>query len=614
MKFPIILASAIPLLILSGAAFSQTPNGAAIYQRACAPCHEQSNIERMPARGTIAQMSPENVLAALNGGAMRAQAAALSPDERRTVAEFVTGKSIGAESAAPNPSACRIPPGDFSNPLTGSVWNGWGVDNSNSRFQPNPGFTAVDAPKLKLKWAYALPGAIAISTQPIVAGGRIFLGGRTVVSLDARTGCTWWEFKPDGPVRAAITVAKPDGVDRWLAFVADGATNIYALDALTGTLRWKTKADDPPVSRVTGAPKFFGNRLFVPISSLEDGPAGNPKYECCKYSGALVAIDAVTGKVLWRTRTVPEAATLRGQTKDGHNVWGPSGASVWDSPTIDPKRNAVYFGTGNNHSNPPSATSDSLFSLDMETGKVQWAVQMRKGGDAWNMGCASTTNPNCPENQGPDHDIGNSPILATLKNGKRVLVFGQKSGEVHAIDPDDGGKVLWEKRIGTGSPLGGVEWGTTSDGQNYYAPLSDVRVGAMTGANRGLDPTVGGGLFAFDLANGNQVWVAKPVPCPAGRDRCSPAQSQAASSMPGVVFSGSIGGFMRAYSTRDGSVIWSYDTVQDYETVNQVKGHGGALDTAGPAIAAGMLFVPSGYGQWGGTPGSVLLAFSVDGK
>jgi len=603
------------ILVSTVAAMGQAPDGAEIYRRACATCHEQSNIERMPQRAVIARMSPENVLAALTSGVMQAQAASLSAAERRAVAQFLTGKAFGGEvSPTAKEVFCKQSPGDMNDPLSGSVWNGWGLDSTNSRYQPNPGFSAADVPKLKLKWAYALPGAVSVSTQPVIVGGRVFLGGRSVVSLDAKTGCTIWEFKTDSAVRAAITIAKPDGAARWLAFVGDGATNIYALDASTGELKWKTKSDDTPVSRITGAPKFFGNRLFVPISSLEDVPAGNPVYECCKYSGALVALDAVTGNILWKTRTIPEPSHLVGQTKEGHNVWGPSGASMWDSPTIDPKRNAIYAGTGNNHSNPPSATSDSMFSFNMETGKVQWTVQMTKGGDAWNMGCASRTNPNCPENAGPDHDIGNSPILVTLKNGKRALVFGQKSGEVHAVDPDDNGKFLWEHRIGKGSALGGVEWGATSDGQNYYVPLSDVKVGAMTGPQRGLDPTAGGGLFAFDVATGNQVWVAPPVPCPAGRANCSPAQSQAASSMPGVVFSGSIGGFMRAYSTKDGSIMWTVDAVREYETVNGAKGRGGALDTAGPAIAAGMLFVPSGYASWGGSPGNVLLAFSVDGK
>jgi polyvinyl alcohol dehydrogenase (cytochrome) len=608
-----ILAAAVPAMCQPP---NGTPNGPEVYRRACATCHEQTNIDRMPQRAVLARMSPENVLAALSSGVMQAQGAGLSVAERRAVAEFVTAKTFGGESSTmakdPSCKAAGIAVGDFSDPLRGSVWNGWGVDTTNTRFQPNPGFSASDVPKLKLKWAYALPGAVSISTQPVVAGGRVMLGGRTVVALDAKSGCTIWEFKTDAPVRAAVTIAKPDGTDRWIAFVGDGSANVYALDAATGEMKWKTKSDNTPVSRITGAPKFYNNRLFVPISSLEDGPSANASYECCKFSGAMVSLDAVTGKILWTTRTVSEPNHLVGQTKEGHNLWGPSGASIWDSPTIDPKRNAVYAGTGNNHSNPPTATSDSMFSFNMETGKVLWVTQMTKGGDAWNIGCGSR-NANCPENAGPDHDIGNSPILVELKNGKRALVFGQKSGEVHAVDPDDNGKLLWSHRIGHGGSLGGVEWGATSDGQTYYVPLSDVKMGGGRGG-RSTDPGEGGGLFAFDIATGNQLWKTTPDPCPPGREHCSPAQSQAASSMPGIVFSGSVDGFMRAFSAKDGRVVWSFDTIRDYTTVNGVKGRGGSLDTGGPAIAAGMLFVPSGYSSWGGSPGNVMLVFSVDGK
>jgi polyvinyl alcohol dehydrogenase (cytochrome) len=238
---------------------------------------------------------------------MKAPAAGLTAAERRAVAEYLTDKTIGGEAASVTKDAsCKaaaVVVGDLSNPLRGSVWNGWGVDTTNTRFQPNPGISASDVSKLKLKWAYALPGAVSISTQPVVVGGRIFLGGRTVVALDAKSGCTIWEFKTDESVRAAVTVAKPDGTDRWMAYVGDGGANVYALDAATGELKWKTRSDDTPASRITGAPKFYNNRLFVPISSLEDLPSANPTYECCKYSGAMVSLDAVTGKILWTSRT-----------------------------------------------------------------------------------------------------------------------------------------------------------------------------------------------------------------------------------------------------------------------------------------------------------------------
>lgn len=595
------------------AAHGQTPDGAAIYRKACALCHEQSNVDRMPQRSTIARMSPELILQSLNSGVMQMQAANLSAAERTAVAEFLAGRKIGSEPVTSRDAFCKTPPGEMKDPFRGPAWNGWGVDIANSRYQPRPGLKPEDVPKLKLKWAFAFPGAVSMNMQPVIVGGRVFIGGRQVQSLDAKTGCILWEFKTESSVRAAITIAKPDGVDRWLAFVGDGRTNVYALDASTGELKWKVKTDDMPVSRITGAPKYHANRIYVPISSLEDGPSANPKYECCKYSGAVVALDAATGRILWKTRTVTEEPKVIGQTKAGVNIIGPSGASVWNSPTVDPKRNALYFGTGNNHSNPPTGTSDSVIATDLETGKILWVSQMTKGGDPWNIAC-TTGGPNCPENAGPDHDIGNSPVLVDLKNGKRAIVFGQKSGEVHAIDPDNGGKLLWTRRIGTGGTLGGIEWGVAADGENVYAALSDVRLTPRDAQMRRriADPSKGGGVWAFRIATGEQVWHAPPVPCPADRENCSPAQSQAVSAMPGVLFSGSVDGHLRAYSTRNGKILWEFNTIREYPTVNGIPGRGGSLDAAGPAIAGGMVFVNSGYANWGGVAGNVLLAFGVE--
>jgi polyvinyl alcohol dehydrogenase (cytochrome) len=96
--------------------------------------------------------------------------------------------------------------------------------------------------------------------------------------------------------------------------------------------------------------------------------------------------------------------------------------------------------------------------------------------------------------------------------------------------------------------------------------------------------------------------------------RCSPAQSAAVSAFPGIAFSGSVDGHMRAYSTTDGKVVWDYDTEHPYETVNGVEARGGSLDGPGPAIGGGLVLFNSGYHTAGGAPGNVLLAFSVDGK
>jgi polyvinyl alcohol dehydrogenase (cytochrome) len=207
-----------------------------------------------------------------------------------------------------------------------------------------------------------------------------------------------------------------------------------------------------------------------------------------------------------------------------------------------------------------------------------------------------------------------------LDGGKRALVIGQKSGMVHAIDPDQKGKILWQTRAGEGSSLGGSQWGSASDGRNIFVAISDLGIGGVAdpkspaGYRLVLDPKKGGGLHAVDLKTGKIAWSAKPTPCAAGRTDCSPAQSAAVTAMPGVVFSGSVDGHLRAYSAETGEVLWDTDTAREFDSVNGKPAHGGSLDAAGPAIANGMVFVNSGYGQWGGMPGNVLLAFSVNGR
>jgi polyvinyl alcohol dehydrogenase (cytochrome) len=162
--------------------------------------------------------------------------------------------------------------------------------------------------------------------------------------------------------------------------------------------------------------------------------------------------------------------------------------------------------------------------------------------------------------------------------------------------------------------MGGVQWGSAADQQNVYVALSDIgRVMLAYSNSTDADPKQGGGMFALRLEDGERAWYTPPPGC-GTRARCSPAQSAAVSALPGVAFSGSVDGHIRAYSATDGKIVWDFDTIRPYETVNGVAARGGSIDGPGPAIAGGMLFVNSGYPTAGGTPGNVLLAFSVDGK
>ena len=329
-----------------------------------------------------------------------------------------------------------------------------------------------------------------------------------------------------------------------------------------------------------------------------------------------MALDAGTGKKIWQSFTILEAAKPTHKNPAGTQQLGPSGAGVWSSPTIDEQLGVLYVATGDNYSDPPSNTSDAILAMQLKTGELLWSRQLTEN-DAFNTACGSPQPGNCPEAKGPDFDFGQPPILVNLGDGKRTLVIGQKSGMVHAVDPDQKGKILWQTRAGAGSALGGSQWGSASDGQKVYVAIADAGLGVAVdpkspqGFRLTLDPKQGGGLHALDLKTGKIVWSAKSTPCLEGRTGCSPAQSAAVTAIPGVVFSGSVDGHLRAHSASTGEVLWDTDTVREFETVNGKPAKGGSLDVAGPAVVNGMVFVNSGYGQYGGTPGNVLLAFSV---
>jgi polyvinyl alcohol dehydrogenase (cytochrome) len=589
-------------------------DGAAIYQKRCASCHDMPT-GRVPPFSALRAMTPDKILHALEGGVMASQAAGMSSAERHAVTIYLGAPAL--QAIAPVGAAALCPPPPSGNAPEFAHWNGWGVDLANSRFQDaaNAGLAAGDVPKLKLKWAFGLGDTTVARGQASIVAGRLFTGSEsgTVYSLDAKTGCTWWAFQADGAVTAALVVARNQ------AYFGDQKANVYAVDAATGKLLWKVRADDHFAARVTAAAQLYEGVLYVPVASFEEPLALSPTYECCSFRGSVVALSAATGKRLWKTFTIADPPRPLKKSQTGGQLMGPSGASVWSAPTVDEKLGVIYVATGNNYSDPPTASSDAVLALDRKTGRTLWTRQLTPN-DATNSSCSLPGKMNCPEADGPDADFGQPPILVSLPNGRRALVLGQKSGVVYALDPDKRGEVLWLARLGRGGPLGGMQWGSAADHENVYAALSDLQIAggvADSAAPMGFrllaDPQKGGGLFALRLSNGARVGSAKPPVC-GDRKNCSPAQSAAVTAIPGVVFSGSVDGHLRAYSAATGEVVWDVDTVREYDTVNGAKARGGSLDGAGPAIAGGMLYVNSGYGQWGGTPGNVLLAFSVDGK
>jgi polyvinyl alcohol dehydrogenase (cytochrome) len=471
MKTHITLLLAICVLIAVHSPLQAQQDGAHLFKTYCANCHEGSGADsRAPQLEVMKQMTPEHILEALEKGVMKAQAAERSRTQRRTLAEYLAGKPFG--SAPPDlmqrSAFCSDGVGPYKNTLDGPTWNGWGVTVTNSRFQPaaSAQLTADNVPRLKLKWAFGYPGATSGGTQPVVAGGRVYVGTAEgdYNSLDANTGCVHWIFEADGGIRSAISLGKAGG-DRLAAFFGDQSANMYSVDAQSGKVLWKRKIDENSRAAITAAPALYGGRLYVGVSSREESQVGDPRYPCCEFRGSMVALDASDGKVLWKTYTISDEAHQLGKNSAGTTMWGPSGVPIWNSPSIDLKRNLLYAGTGNNYSTPATEASDAIIAFDMASGKIRWISQVAEN-DVWNGSCRRPDRSQlvCPDADAPDADVSSSPILVDI-GGRQVILSGNKSGMLYALDPDQRGKVIWKQSTGKGSTSGGIMWGSAVDAE-----------------------------------------------------------------------------------------------------------------------------------------------------
>ena len=496
--------------------FTGTETGIGTFQTHCMGCHGNPNVPQAPAPDAIRQMPPERIYDALTTGLMKPQGDALTEDQRKMLATFLSGRPLGSlkEGDAkdmPNHCASNAP---MSDPSAGPEWNGWSPDGVNSRFQDakDAGLTPDQVPQLKLKWAFGYPTGLSAFGQPTVVSGRIFVGSDIgyVYSLDAQTGCVYWSYQAKGSVRSAVSIApvKGHGATKYAAYFGDAHANVYAVDAQTGQELWITRVDDHFVARITAAPKVYKGVVYIPVSSSEEFSSSNLDYSCCTGRGSVVALDANTGKQVWKTYVVDTPVPVRKNSK-GVQQYAPSGGSIWNSPTIDAKRNAIYFGTGDGQTEPTPDTTDAIMALSLKTGKRLWFYQAQAG-DAFMGGCnGDARTDNCPKVNGPDQDIGNSPILRNLPNGKSVVVFGMKNGTVTALDPDNKGAVLWKVHVVDipkgqentfAANLNGVVWGGAADDQNVYYGLQS------------------GGMVALKLATG-EVVLACIVPQAGGRSR-----------------------------------------------------------------------------------------------
>ncbi|HEY2528552.1 MAG TPA: PQQ-binding-like beta-propeller repeat protein [Xanthobacteraceae bacterium] len=582
--------------------------GETVFKTACASCHEPA-VGRAPSREQLASFAPDRVVAALTSGVMKPMAVSLSGADMRAVATYLTGQQpVGSSTAAADPPECPKPT-TFT--MQGSEWNGWSIDPRNWRFQPDPGLSASDVPRLNVKWAFSYVGGKY--GQPTVVGGRLFLTSMSgaVYSLDAKTGCMFWRFNESVPSRTTVSVGPAPGVapSGYAAYFGDLSANMYAVDAANGALLWKTRVDPHPRSVLTGAPTLFKDRLYVPVSSWEEAVASVAHYSCCTFRGGVAALDAATGRIVWTAFAIEQAPTPTRRNSAGTQMYGPAGAAVWSAPTIDARRNRIYFATGNSYTDAVEGGSDAVIAVDLASGAIIWRRQLIQG-DNDLSGCSPGKQlVNCPTTLGHDYDFGASPVLLPLATGKDVLLAGQKSGAVFGIEPDTG-NVLWRTQVGVGGFLGGIEWGMASDGARLYVANADVFA-----AENGRP-----GLFALDPTTGKDLWYT-PSPRVGCHWHswipCFDAQSAAPSAVPGVIFAGSTDGHERAYASADGNVLWDFDTAgRTYRTINGVNDQtGGPIDVSSGTIADGMLFLISGYlGVAGGGSDNVLLAFSVDGR
>jgi polyvinyl alcohol dehydrogenase (cytochrome) len=577
------------------------PDGAALYAARCAQCHEHPQ-GHMPSRQNLAIRPAINIVMTLKTGSMKPQAEGLSQEEVTAIAAYLTAD---APKTALRPNLCSTPAKSLR--VADGGWNGWGRDLVNSRFQPQPALKSSDVPRLKLKWAYAYPGQMTWG-QPTVVGGRVFVTSTTgqVYALDANTGCTVWSIDAGAPVRTAISIGPGNDEHASVAYFGDTSAIVHAVDADTGAEVWHTRIAQHPMARVTGAPVLFGKRLFVPLSSFEEGAAAQAGYACCTFRGSVVSLDATNGTLLWKQHIIDQPSKPYRREGEPTELRGPAGGAVWGSPTIDEARGVLYVGTGNDYTDISTPMTDGVVAMDLETGKVRWAQQLFRR-DNWAAGC-SFGGP-CPKPTGDDADFPASTILVKLASGHDVLIAGQKSGIVYGLDPAAGGKVLWQTKVGAGGLFGGIEWGMAAIGSTIYVPISDSMPTRAGDAPRA-------GLSALDAATGKVLWSkpAKQPTCSWGPSDCRAANSQAVSAIDGVVFSGSHDGHLRGYDTRTGKIVWDFDTAQTVPAVNADSAYGGSLDSGGPVIVNGVLYVNSGYGQFLGHGGNVLLALSVDGK
>ena len=609
--------------------------GEKLFDKHCSSCHDNPAMHA-PSREALSGFSKETVMVALEFGKMQPMAAHLSKQERGLIAIYLAGSAPADEWIAEH--GCAAPATDK---VTGFVTN-WGLGPHNRRFMDGTqaGIDRANVGSLELAWSLAFPKVTDMRSQPAIIGDTMYFGDKTgkVYAIDRKRGCIRNHTEVLSGIRSAITVATLSNGKQLLVF-ADSMASIYALDPDSLKTVWQETARIYETSIITGSISYHDDRLFVPVSSYEVAVSGSPSHVCCKSHGGVIALNATNGNKLWEWHGTAEA-TLQGRNSAGGEIYGPSGVSVWSTPTIDARRNRIYIGTGENLSRPATENSDAIVALDMDSGKLAWLFQATAD-DVWNAACLNA-GANCPENPGGDFDFGASVILAQLPDGSELLLAGQKSGDVYALDPDPGGpegEVVWHQQVsnaGIGPDLaqsttnGGVHWGMALSGERLLVAAADPeRVRP--------DYIPKPGLHALNLSDGEILWFQgvsrgceiaeedKPMiglqNMRAGKKieledqyRCSfyYGLSAAVMATPELVFSAGLDGKIRAFDITGGELLWQAETAKSFTADNGITGHGGAVDVSGQVVADGWLYVQSGYSMFGQLPGNMLLAYRVE--
>jgi polyvinyl alcohol dehydrogenase (cytochrome) len=587
--------------------------GKAVYDKACAACHAAPADARTPSFAALAAMPAGTLSATMaEGGKMAPMAAGLSEDEKRQLVAYLTS---GQSAAADNWTESFMCPADkravdVSKPVIAA---GFGVDRNQTRSltAKQAGLTKSDLKDLEIAWAIGFPGQGSGSGAAIVGDTMFVTGGGRLMALDTETGCVKWAIA----ATSRNTPAFGDIDGRKVVAIAVGR-DVLVVDAKTGEKIWQADGQaENNVGSIRGGVVIYKDKIIVPISASGVSQGMRPQFECCVGHGAVVALSAKDGTKLWEYHTMPPADYNGKVSSAGVKQRGPSGAPIWSVPLIDEKRNRVIVTTGENTSHPPTDTSDAIIALDLDTGKEVWKFQAMEA-DIWNMACGATkekSGPNCPWNiegdtgTGRDFDFGSGAVLVKGADGRELIVAGQKSGDVWALDAQTG-KLVWNIRFGHGTVLGGVHWGVTTDGERVFAPINDPIIGSTQ--------TPHPGVYAVDIKTGKQVWGYDAKPDCAGERgkliaNCETKYgfSAAPLTIDGAVIAGSLGGDVFIFDGKTGEVLNKLETIGPKQTINGIAAKGGSIDAHALSAGAGMIFVNSGYSTFNQTGGNALIAY-----